>query len=259
MKEEWKTASLEYDALLQRIEKVERLNRRIKVISMVGLFLIAPLFVTGLTLPQTKVYEGTRFVLVDSTKKTRAELVVNAQDQPVLTFSDSSGKVRAELKIDNNGKAELLLKSNDDSKFAKVSTDTSASLIELKNQATRTLINSKTQIFYDSFNTPRAMLGIDDFGQSRLSLQDGSRSRIAELIAHGNRSFLGLGTITNNQRSHATLEAESVGGGNLKLFNSITGGYVALHSRAASQDTPLTVNFPGLLIKRPGSPVYRAP
>jgi hypothetical protein len=261
MKEYWKATALECDmqGLLQRIEKIETQYRRLKIISTVSLFFIAPLFVMGLTLPQTKEFEGTKFVLIDSTKKARAELAVNALDQPVLTFRDSSGKVRAELNINNNGKSELLLKSKEDSQFVKVSTDTSASSIELKNQATRTLVNSRNQTFYDNFNNPLTILGVNDSGQSQLTLQDARRSRGIDLMIQPNRSILELFTIINNRRSQAALEVEAVGGGNLKLFNHITEGYVVLHSRSSIREAPLPVNSPGLLIKRGSGPVFRAP
>jgi hypothetical protein len=89
--------------LTRRLERLERENRRWRLLAVVGGIGLAVVILTAKRLPShaAKLVEGERLILRDSHGKTLAVLGVEADrslgSAPFLTLHDSVGRVRAQL------------------------------------------------------------------------------------------------------------------------------------------------------------------
>lgn len=89
----------ELNSLMERIEKVEKQNRRMKRTGVTAILLGSAFLVMGQTAPSGRTLEAQHFVLKDSTGSTRAELVTSGKLGPVLRLLDNKGSVRAALMV----------------------------------------------------------------------------------------------------------------------------------------------------------------
>lgn len=76
-------------AVLERLDRFERQNRRLKQAALAVLILFAAAFMMGQARP-TRTTEANKFVLRDADGRVRAELSMFA-DRPTLTFRDAKG------------------------------------------------------------------------------------------------------------------------------------------------------------------------
>jgi hypothetical protein len=84
-------------AVLERLEKLERQNWRLKQVGLLIVGLLALIFLTAQS-PRTKVLEANSFVLRDANGKTRATLDFwDNGFYPCLTFFDQQGKETAKF------------------------------------------------------------------------------------------------------------------------------------------------------------------
>jgi hypothetical protein len=92
----------EVRAILARIERLERQNRRLKRIAVGGLLLLVTVAVMGAPSP-SRTIEAQRFVLTDSAGRTRAVLGTEKADatqsfySPTLTLYTENGKPGLQL------------------------------------------------------------------------------------------------------------------------------------------------------------------
>jgi hypothetical protein len=103
--------------LAQRVEKLEKANRRLKLAGVLALTLVGCLLLLGVASPKRTV-SAQEFILRDANGKVQAVLGMREND-PMLGFSDANGKVRLMLTLsegmpglgflDANGKARALL------------------------------------------------------------------------------------------------------------------------------------------------------
>lgn len=96
----------EVDGLRKRIEKVERENRRMKLLGLVLLAALGVVLVTGLTVEQP-VIGAEAFTLVDKDGGLRAVFAM-VNSEPTLALFDSTGKVRAGLSVVDNAPRLIL-------------------------------------------------------------------------------------------------------------------------------------------------------
>jgi len=82
-------------AIMQRLEKVERENSRLKRAAMAMLFIAACVLIMGQSASK-KTLTAERFILIDGAGKHRAVLEVD-QDEPRLVFNDLQEKTRLRL------------------------------------------------------------------------------------------------------------------------------------------------------------------
>jgi hypothetical protein len=106
------TEAPDYEALVNRIGKVERENRRMKRAGLALVILSATLVLMGQS-QATKVVEANGFVLKDASGKVRAQLAFGGQpskspDEARLDFFDVSGNVMASLIADSKTQQEWL-------------------------------------------------------------------------------------------------------------------------------------------------------
>lgn len=108
--------------LVQRLERVESENRRLKRIGVLAVLGLGALMLLGQAtpsaitpaVPAAKVIEAEKFVLRDPTGRERAELSVLADGSPTLGFVDPDGKPRALFGLGADGAPGLALLGPDD-------------------------------------------------------------------------------------------------------------------------------------------------
>lgn len=100
----------EHNTIEQRLEKLERQNRRMKLAGIGALVIAGAFLLTGQAsgpriLPEVR---ANSFVLVDAQGKPRATLGMYA-DQPRLALSDTNGTVRAALAVSSGGPVLMMV------------------------------------------------------------------------------------------------------------------------------------------------------
>ena len=105
---------LTLNTLTQRLDRLERGNRRLKLAVAVLLISLAAVGVMGQVSPKAapKVIEAERFVLRDTSGKPRATLVVAADGTSGLSLYDQNGKGRLRLYVDTSGPSLALADQN---------------------------------------------------------------------------------------------------------------------------------------------------
>jgi hypothetical protein len=87
---------MEEQTLARRLEKLEKLNRRLRIGVGAVLLVVASLFLMGQAPPQSKTIEAQEFILRDANNKQRAKLSL-VEDTTVLSLYDANENVRARL------------------------------------------------------------------------------------------------------------------------------------------------------------------
>jgi len=104
---------LELTALVERLEKVERQNRRMKFTGAVVLVLASATLLMGQAPPKRRVVEAEEFVLRDESGVKRGALAVLPGGAAGLAISDRSGEPRASLTVYQGGEPVLTLSDKD--------------------------------------------------------------------------------------------------------------------------------------------------
>jgi len=100
--------------MLQRLGRLERENRRLKISGAILLLALAAVGAMGQGLPKAvpKVVEAERFVLRDTRGKILATLGTEAAGLLALVLSDQNGKTRAGLGVGTSGPSLVLRDEN---------------------------------------------------------------------------------------------------------------------------------------------------
>ncbi len=94
--------------LTQRVDRLERENRRVKRAASLGLVVIAALVLMGQAVPKgAMVVEAEKFVVLDTGGKMRAGLGTLPNGAVVLGFWDKDGKARVRLGVEPDGSSSL--------------------------------------------------------------------------------------------------------------------------------------------------------
>lgn len=80
----------ELSAIASRLERLEKENQRLKIAGLLVLLVGATVLVMGQARPR-RTLEAERFLLKDAKGRVRAELSMEFEDRPTLTFSDGKG------------------------------------------------------------------------------------------------------------------------------------------------------------------------
>ncbi len=106
------------DSLAQRLDRLERENRRLKLAGAILLLALVAVGAMGQVLPKAvpKVVEAERFVLRDTKGKTRGGLGVLADGTTALAFYDQNEKVRAVLGVEPAGPSLVLYGQNSETR-----------------------------------------------------------------------------------------------------------------------------------------------
>jgi hypothetical protein len=101
----------EVAAVLARLEKVERQNRRLRGAGIAVFVLAAAGLLMGQAMPKARIVEAEGFQLKDGQGKVRAELVVD-KDGPRMALRDENGKTRVGLFVDKEGQVLAMTDEN---------------------------------------------------------------------------------------------------------------------------------------------------
>jgi hypothetical protein len=103
-------AEATFSSLRDRIERLERENRRIKSIAVFVALSVAAVALMGQgpSRPSAKHIEAERFVLLDTTGKARAFLGFGQDGEPMLSFRDVKGTPRAHFGVRDDGAPVVL-------------------------------------------------------------------------------------------------------------------------------------------------------
>jgi hypothetical protein len=96
-------------AVLERLEKLERQNRKLKRAGVLALLVVGSLVLMGQAAPKSRTVEGEKFVLRDGRGRVRAKLDTDVDSSPALKLSDANGNLRAMLSLDGSGDAGVWL------------------------------------------------------------------------------------------------------------------------------------------------------
>lgn len=107
---------------MQRLDRLERENRRSKRAAAALAIGIAAVVLMGQARPATKVVEAEQFVLLDPAGKPRGMLSVSPDGSAGLALVDKDGKPRAELGVEADGRPGLVLKDPDGNQRAVLDT-----------------------------------------------------------------------------------------------------------------------------------------
>lgn len=118
------------ETLLNRLEKLERENRGIKILGSIALLGAAGALFLGLAAPPTKTVEAELFILRDTQGKARMMMSVG-DEGPSLTLLDKNGKLRVNLGVDKDGPALDLLDAAENPRAQLMITDEKGPLLNL--------------------------------------------------------------------------------------------------------------------------------
>jgi len=158
-------SSTDHQLLVQRLEKLERQNRRFRIGALLVLLIVGLLVVIGAR--PANIVQAEKFVLVDQSGRTMATLGPDANGLPGVSIKDmSTGKERVWLGLWGKG------------------TEVGLGL-------------------YDQNNKERSRLGILANGTMRLSVNDDSGKLRAWLGQSGNGKESGVGFYDANEKERA--------------------------------------------------------
>lgn len=98
---------LTLESLADRLARLERQNRRLAAAAVLLVAVLAAAVCMG-QVRAPNVVEAESFVVRDAAGKARAALFLG-EEGPALALSDQNGKLRAALRVDNNGLASLAI------------------------------------------------------------------------------------------------------------------------------------------------------
>ena len=95
-------------AVVERLGKVEKQNRRLKSVGIAVLVLVSAVLVIGQTVPKERILlEAEAFILRDKNGNVRGGLLATGDGEASLSFADKNGNVRASLTVYEDGSPEL--------------------------------------------------------------------------------------------------------------------------------------------------------
>ncbi len=188
------------NTLTQRLDWLERENRRLKLAGAVLVISLAAVGVMGQVSPKAapKVIEAERFVLRDTSGKPRATLVVAADGTSGLSLYDQNGKGRLRLYVATSGPSLALADPND----------------RLRAQLNVDADGSPHLVLFDQGEKPRGGLGLHTDGSPILTLLDQNGKVRAGLGAATSGPSLFLNDENEKYRAvlgHAALKTTAAG------------------------------------------------
>jgi hypothetical protein len=199
------------NTLTQRLDRLERDNRRLKIAGAILLLALAAVGAMGQVLPKAvpKVVEAERFVLRDTKGKILATLI-EALGTPALVLFDQNGKARAGLTVLPDGRPGLSLYDQNEKKRAGltvVGDGTPSLALSDQNEKVRAglgvLADGAPGLFLSDQNEKvRAGLMVDTSGPS-LVLRDENRNRA--VLGHAALEATATGTVEQRPASSLVL------------------------------------------------------
>ena len=98
------THTADLEALMARLETVERGNRRLKLAGAIVLLLAATGLLMAQGFPTGRTVEAQAFILRDASGAERAAWHLSPDGGAALTFFDQTGRSRAQMTVDRDGR-----------------------------------------------------------------------------------------------------------------------------------------------------------
>lgn len=216
------------DTLVRRVDRVERDNRRWKILWSAAIAVPGFVFLLGATASEipTIVDEvrAHRFVLVDKDGKIRAGLSAGPDGKAGLALADKDGKIRAGLGVTPDGSPGLALADKNGTRRAglTVSGDGTVSLDftdkDGKSRAELAVLDYGSPVLFLRSNdgTPRAMFGFMTDHSPTITLTDKDGKPRAEL-AVADDGLPHLAILNKDEKGSAWLTVSQEGSPTLKL------------------------------------------
>ncbi len=109
--------TLTLSAVTERLERLEKQNRRLKYVGAAALVLVSAAIHMGQAAPVPETIEARRFLVIDTKGEPRAALGVT-EGGPTLALNDADGKLRAALTVTEGGPALVLFDADGRSLFS---------------------------------------------------------------------------------------------------------------------------------------------
>lgn len=168
-----------FEALTERLDRLERENRRWKGASTVAAVGIAALVLIGQAGPSkvAPVVEAERFVLRDVNGKARARLFTGPGGAPILGLSDKDGELRAVLTVGADGTPLLGLQDKGEKARAVLTVEAGGPVLSLhdKDEGIRAVLSVSANgvprlALHHKERKPRALLALGPDGAPHLTL-----------------------------------------------------------------------------------------
>jgi len=101
----------EFIAVLARLDKLERQNRRLKRAGAVALIAVAAIVLMGQAAPKSRIVEAEKFVLRDAKQRVRARLETDENSSPALHLYDKESNRRVSLYLTEDGEPVMSLRN----------------------------------------------------------------------------------------------------------------------------------------------------
>ncbi len=199
------------DTLTQRLDRLERENRRLKLAGVILLLALAAVGAMGQMIPRAvpKVVEAERFVLRDTRGKILATLGTEASGTSLSVY-DQNGKPRAGLSVIADGAPVLVLfdQNGKDRAGLVLGADGTPALALLDQNGKRravlsTLVDGRPGLLLaDQNEKGRLLLGVDTSGPS-LVLRDENQNRA--MLGHAALEGKTAGTVEQRPASSLVL------------------------------------------------------
>jgi hypothetical protein len=166
--------------VVERLERVERQNGRLKLAGAVVLLLAAAGLVMAQTFPASRTVEAEAFVLRDGGGTARAVWAPVPEGGAALTFFDQAGKPRAQVRVERDGAPGLFLFDQAGYGRAMLRADRDgAPELALTDQTAKTRATLRVEragspglVLFDQVGKPRATLYVVSEGSATLQLSD---------------------------------------------------------------------------------------
>jgi len=158
----------DHEGILQRLEKLERQNRRMKLAGLGALIIAGAILLMGQTSGPRALSEvkANSFLLVDGSGRTRAVLHMMEHGGPGLALYDENGKARAVLGVVSDGTPVFGLYGANGNMRATLTAFSDGSKLDL----------------FDANGKTRAGLAVASAGSATLSLFDANEKPMASLV-----------------------------------------------------------------------------
>jgi hypothetical protein len=189
----------DWQAVLERLDRLERQNRLWKGLALVLLVSLgAGVLMGGGDPPAPPLLAARKLQLLDGNGKARAELALNRHGQPTLFFYDGNGKERAELGLGKDGGPEFLGFSKGNKNWMRCGVGDDGGFVNLWNAESKRCFRAGPD---GVFLYPRLVL-TDEDGKARLIMDtfedDGvNQPRFALMNAEGTAGRISL--VVNQQ------------------------------------------------------------
>ena len=181
-----RTQQSAFEAVVRRLERVERQNRRLKVIGAAVVLLVGAGVLVGVDGPAPKTVVEEKFIVRDAAGKNWAELAYYEKDGPALLLRDKEGTRTVILGASPSGEAQLQFRDKAGERLILTALPGGAAGIEIKDKTAKQRVSLGVRgeraavRLRDSKQIDRIYLGTLPAGKAGLSIRDEQATLVFE-------------------------------------------------------------------------------